>query len=166
MLIEEFVATVTLDDRDRNGIDHLVGGEAASAVRALAAALYAGAVLNGTGIKNSGIGEIANGALHFFAVVTFFLGGFRTQVRIMMYNYNTFILKSKGVWKILWNKEDPRQAAVGDLLGFRLSLVGLFGEDRADLLAEAVECGDTHPCKKLEGKRPHAARKEDDKKVS
>jgi hypothetical protein len=74
MLVEEFLASVTLDDRDRNGVNHLVSGEAATAVRALAAALYACAVLNGTGIENSGIGKIAKGAFHISAVVTFFSG--------------------------------------------------------------------------------------------
>ena len=65
MLIKKFTASVTLNHRDRHGVDNLVGREALAARGALATALYARAVGGRTRVEDSGIGKITYGALHF-----------------------------------------------------------------------------------------------------
>ena len=53
VLIEELALTATLDNGDRNGINDLVGRKSLAARGALAAALYAVALLRRTGIQNA-----------------------------------------------------------------------------------------------------------------
>ena len=53
VLIKKLTAAVTLYNRDRNGIHHLVGGKSLAAGGTLAAALDACAIIYRTGVKHS-----------------------------------------------------------------------------------------------------------------
>ena len=64
MLIKKLLSAVTLYNRDRNGINDLVGRKSSSALDALAAALNARAIVDGARIKDSRILKITNGTLH------------------------------------------------------------------------------------------------------
>ena len=64
MLIKKLLSAVTLYNRDRNGINDLVGRKSSSALDALAAALNARAIINGARIKDSRILKITNGTFH------------------------------------------------------------------------------------------------------
>ena len=67
VLIKELTPAVTLNNCNRNGVNDLIGGKALSALGALAAALDAGAVVDGTGVKHSGILTVTNRTLHIFS---------------------------------------------------------------------------------------------------
>jgi hypothetical protein len=58
------MSAVTLNNSDRNCVHYLIGSESLAAGGTLTAALYACALVNRTGVKNTGILAVAKWTFH------------------------------------------------------------------------------------------------------